>query len=168
LISTLAGDMAAVLSVLETLPSIDAGRLGLFGVSQANWYMPLVAETHPAVGFMAVLGGGVVSVGLNNHYEALTSYDPANIAIAEAALADFDGQHGFDPAPHVRELEVPMLYLLGSLDANGPPHVNAQAIRDMSDDGVPIEVVVYDGAGHLLEEQDFWRDVEPWLDEALR
>ncbi|MCG8650792.1 MAG: hypothetical protein MI861_13220, partial [Pirellulales bacterium] len=43
-IPLLAADMNAVLQQLLQMPEIDKDRIGLFGVSQANWYLPIVAE----------------------------------------------------------------------------------------------------------------------------
>ena len=60
------------LQQLLQMPDIDTDRVGLFGVSQATWYMPLVAESAAEVGFMIVLTGGVMPVGINIRYEILS------------------------------------------------------------------------------------------------
>ena len=49
-IPLLAADMNAVLQQLLQMPEIDTDRVGLFGVSQATWYMTLVAESAAEVG----------------------------------------------------------------------------------------------------------------------
>jgi len=40
----LAADMAAGVAFLRTRPEIDARRIGLAGVSQAGWIIPIAAE----------------------------------------------------------------------------------------------------------------------------
>jgi len=55
---TLAGDAAAAVRALAARPDIRAGRIGLWGISQAGWIMPLVANALPdQVAFMVVHAG---------------------------------------------------------------------------------------------------------------
>ena len=66
----LAGDMAAGVAFLRTRPEIDAKRIGLAGVSQAGWIMPLAArKAQPA--FMVLMVGPTVSVGLEGFYSRI-------------------------------------------------------------------------------------------------
>jgi len=109
-IPLLAADMDAVLLQLLQMPEIDTDRVGLFGVSQANWYMPLVAESAAEVGFMIVLTGGVMPVGINNRYEELIRIEGRGIEEAQQLLEGYSGELGFDPRPHLRALNIPMLY----------------------------------------------------------
>ncbi len=44
--------------VLTEYPSIDPDRIGLWGISQAGWVMPLAIEGSENVTFMIVVGGG--------------------------------------------------------------------------------------------------------------
>ena len=52
-IPLLASDMTTVLDQLLADPRIDPARIGLFGSSQANWYMPVVAKERPEVDFLS-------------------------------------------------------------------------------------------------------------------
>ena len=63
-IPLLAADMNTVLQQLLQMPEIDTDRVGLFGASQATWYMPLVAESAAEVGFMIVLTEALCLSGL--------------------------------------------------------------------------------------------------------
>jgi pimeloyl-ACP methyl ester carboxylesterase len=46
------------IDVLREHPSIDSDRIGLWGISQAGWIMPLAIESSEHVAFMIVVGGG--------------------------------------------------------------------------------------------------------------
>ena len=158
----LAADMNAVLQQLLQMPEIDTDRVGLFGVSQANWYMPLVAESAAEVGFMIVLTGGVMPVGINNRYEELIRIEGRGIEEAQQLLEGYSGELGFDPRPHLRALDIPMLYLLGEQDPNGPFRVNRDGIELLKQEGKDITFFSYAEGVHALEGIDFWPDVDQW------
>lgn len=56
----LAGDAVAAFEYLKTRDDIDARQIGLMGVSQAGWVMPLAANRAPGIAFLiSVSGAGV-------------------------------------------------------------------------------------------------------------
>ncbi len=56
----LAGDVVAAFEYLRSRPDIDATRVGLLGISQAGWVMPLAAVRAPQLAFLiSVSGAGV-------------------------------------------------------------------------------------------------------------
>ncbi|HWI16325.1 MAG TPA: alpha/beta hydrolase, partial [Vicinamibacterales bacterium] len=66
----LASDIAAGVAFLRTRPEINPQRIGLAGVSQAGWIVPLAAQrSQPA--FMLLLVGPAVSVGLEGFYSRI-------------------------------------------------------------------------------------------------
>jgi hypothetical protein len=50
--------LADGVAVLVEHPKIDPGRIGLWGISQAGWVMPLALELRKDVAFMIVVSGG--------------------------------------------------------------------------------------------------------------
>ncbi len=115
---------------------------------------------------MVVVTGGVLPVGMQNRYEELTRIDGLSQEEAEAVLGlldDFTGELGFNQIPILERLGIPMLYLRGGADPGGPRGANLAAMEDLVAAGVDLEVIVYEGAGHLLPEIDFWPDVAEWL-----
>ena len=54
-LALLADDMAAGVSFLGTRPEIDPRRIGLMGVSQAGWIIPLAARRAPSAAFMVLV-----------------------------------------------------------------------------------------------------------------
>ena len=61
MLGLLADDMAAGVAFLRTRPEIDPRRIGLMGVSQAGWIIPLAAQRAPNVAFMVLVVGPTVS-----------------------------------------------------------------------------------------------------------
>ncbi len=147
-------------------PEIDPQRIGLFGASQARWYMPVVAQTTPEVGFMVVITGGPTPVGFQNRFEELTRIQGLSPAEAEAQLgllSDFTDPLGFNPIPILESLDIPMLYLFGDADVGGPLQANLVVIDQLAAGGVDVGYKVYQGAGHALPGVDIWPDVANWL-----
>jgi len=163
----LASDMQAVLDLLLTDPRLDVNRLGLFGASQASWYMPIVADVRPAVRFMVVVTGGVLPVGMQNRYEELTRIDGLSQEQAETQLGlleDFTGESGFDVIPILERLGIPMLYLNGGADPLAPRGANIAAMEDLAAGGIDLEFIVYPEGEHSLPEIDFWPQLVDWLE----
>ena len=53
----LTGDVVAAFEYLQTRPDIDASQIGLLGVSQAGWIMPLAAVRAPDLAFLISISG---------------------------------------------------------------------------------------------------------------
>ena len=166
-IPLLAADMNAVLQQLLQTPEIDTDRVGLYGVSQATWYMPLVAESAAEIGFMIVLTGGVMPVGLNIRYEILSLHEGRGVEESQQLLEAYSGEPAFDPQPNLRALDIPMLYLLGEQDPNVPFRVNRGEIELLKDEGKDITLVTYANGVHALDGIDFWPDVAQWLSSEM-
>lgn len=161
-IPLLAADMNAVLRQLLQMPEIDADMVGLFGVSQATWYVPLVAESAAEIRFIVVLTGGVMPVWNNIRYEILSIHEGHGVEESQQLLEAYSGELGFDPRPNLRPLDIPMLYLLGEQDPNVPFRVNRDEIELLKDDGKDITLVTYANGFHGLDGIDFWPNVAQW------
>lgn len=163
----LAGDMLAVAREAATLPRVDGSRLALFGASQANWYLPLVAAELSSVRWMVILTGGLLPVGPKNEWERLVFVEGRD-PFAQATLDEWSlyaGPIGFDQRPVLRSLDLPMLYLLGERDPGVPltPMLGeADALRG---DGVNLTVETFPDGVHLLDGIDFWDVLSAWLGE---
>ena len=57
----LAGDVAAAFLYLKTRRDIDAADIGLMGISQAGWIMPLAANREAGIAFLISISGAGVS-----------------------------------------------------------------------------------------------------------
>ena len=94
----LSSDIAAGVEFLRSRPEIDRNRIGLAGVSQAGWIVPLAARKSNAA-FMLVIVGPTVSYGLENFYSNIVEVTNAPVEEGYRQLPSFNGVHGFDPKP---------------------------------------------------------------------
>jgi pimeloyl-ACP methyl ester carboxylesterase len=158
----LAGDMAAGVRFLRSQPRVDARRVGLIGISQAGWIMP-IAAAQSAPAFMILLSGPTVSVGEEMYYSRFAEHGDTPVDEASARLAEFSGPRGFDPRAVLESLEVPALWLLGAADRSIPIPQTVRILDELIANRRPFVRVVYPGAGHDLRGADFWKDIDSWL-----
>jgi len=160
----LANDVVAAFEYLKTRSDIDSGQIGLLGVSQAGWIMPLAAVRAKGMAFLISISGAGVpaaeTVVDHARNEMTASGMPAQTVEQIVGLmklqyefvrtgqgwdeylatrqrlgaqrspdlfpATPDHPHWqeirrsylYDPAPTLRQLEVPTLALFGELDNN--------------------------------------------------
>src|ERR1700736_1088073 len=69
----LAGDAAAAIAYLRKLPQVDPNRVGVWGVSQAGWIIPLLSARLSDLAFAIVLTGG----GATPREVEMSSYEHA-------------------------------------------------------------------------------------------
>jgi len=99
----LADDLSTVIEEILKLPEVDTDRVGLYGVSQASWYMPLVMANEPELDFAVYQSAGAIPIGIHMIFEALSihqglPFDEATRQFEEIA-EDYDGPLGFDQRP---------------------------------------------------------------------
>lgn len=162
----LAGDMAAGVAFLRTRSEIDPKRIGLAGVSQAGWIMPLAAEkARPA--FMVLMVGPTVSVGVEGFYSRIVEDTNAPVEEGYRQLSSFNGFHGFDPKPVLEALNVPGLWLLGGEDRSIPTPATVEILDRLIASGKPYAHVVFPGFGHNLFGAPYWPEIDKWLSKIL-
>jgi uncharacterized protein len=169
----LAGDVVAAFQYLKTRNDIDSGQVGLLGVSQAGWIMPLAAARAKDFAFLiSISGAGVpaaeTTIDHAQHEMAAGGMKPQAVeqiaglmklqyqfartgegwdqyvATREKLGAQrspdvFPGTpdhpywqfirrlYFYDPAPTLRQLQVPTLALFGELDNNIMAEKNSAA-----------------------------------------
>ena len=162
----LSSDMAAGVAFLRTRPEIDAKRIGLAGVSQAGWIMPLAAQkARPA--FMVLMVGPTVSVGIEGFYSRIVEDTTAPVEEGYRQLPSFTGFHGFDPRPVLEALNVPGLWLLGGEDRSIPTPATVAILDHLIASGKPYAHVVFPGFGHNLFGAPYWPEIDRWLAKTL-
>ncbi|MCC6144363.1 MAG: alpha/beta fold hydrolase [Candidatus Hydrogenedentes bacterium] len=165
----LAKDVLAGVTFLKARGDVDPQRIGLLGVSQAGWIMPLAASRSADVSFIVSISGPAVSCGMEDWYSQLTgeyraypeSHAPTPFADGELSddeierrLDEYDGPQGYDPIPLLSTLQVPTLWVLGGRDRSVPTSRSVANLKQLIADGAPFEVKVYPGGDHLLLQRD--------------
>ena len=162
----LASDIAAGVAFLRTRSEIDPKRIGLAGVSQAGWIVPIAAaKSQPA--FMVLLVGPTVSVGIENFYSRIVEHGSAGVEEGYRQLPSFAGFHGFDPKPVLESLSVPGLWLLGGDDRSIPTPATVAILDQLIASGKPYAHVVFPGFDHNLSGAPIWPEIDRWLAKRL-
>lgn len=122
-LKVLARDAEREVRFLSALPQVDPQRVGLWGDSQAGWVVPLAAAREPAVRWAILNSGPTVTVGESDYWGQLageSELPPGGTRAAMLAEVRAAGPSGFDPAPALRALAIPVLWMYGSDDRNVP------------------------------------------------
>ncbi len=155
----LASDVLAIASYLAAEPAVDPDRIGLLGVSQAGWIMPLAAARSNVTAFIVSISGTASTVGVSDHYDRIAE-DTATGRIAEE-LASFEGVHGYDPVPTLESLDVPALWIYGARDLSNPTANDVQILeRIRTELGKDFTIEVFENANHGLTDVDTGRPVD--------
>ncbi|WP_417456361.1 alpha/beta hydrolase family protein [Kordiimonas sp.] len=118
----LASDVEFAVRWIAAQPDIDTSRIGLFGGSQAGWIMPLAASHEPLVSFI-IIGEGVPLTAYEEDFhgditgEGEWLGDKINEADQALRAMTLPEDPGFDPAPVLKALELPTLWIFGLRDA---------------------------------------------------
>jgi len=158
----LSSDIAAGVEFLRSRTEIDRNRIGLAGVSQAGWIVPLAAQKSNAA-FMVLLVGPTVSYGIEIFYSSIVEVTNAPVEEGYKALPSFNGVHGFDPKPILASISVPGLWLLGGEDRSIPTPATVTILDELIASGKPYTHVVYPGFGHNLDGAPTWSAIDQWL-----
>ena len=156
-IATLAGDAAAAARFLAVQQGIDKARVGLYGISQAGWIIPqAAARSNDVVSWALIESGPTVTQGESDNYAGLVG----STSIAEAEKqAHALGPSGYDPAPWIRRLTTPVLWLYGGRDRNQPAGTSMEILRGLSA-GRDFVTVLFPSASHsLFDEKGFPPDL---------
>jgi len=151
----LTADAVGAVEAARSFAGIDPAQVGFTGASQAGWIAPQAAVNSRHVAFIALASPGVLRYSIVHEYERFTGGEesgrprPSEEEIAKK-LASVKPS-GYDPAPALRKLKAPALWLFGGADRNVPPRQSAAALRQMKAKlHKNWTIIVYPGAGHGL------------------
>jgi hypothetical protein len=163
-----ARDALAGIDRLAATPGVDPARVGLVGVSQGGWVLPLAASLSDKVRFIVLSSGSATVLDDTMRYENECNLLDAGVPrwllglVAPAIAAQIRRNHGpfwklngrFDPLPFWLRLKVPALVLNGARDRNLPVRRSLAVIEEVRrrNPGADIAVKVFAGSGHGLEE----------------
>jgi pimeloyl-ACP methyl ester carboxylesterase len=150
----LADDVLAAVGALRSRDDIDHDRIGLLGLSQGGWIIPVAATNSDEVSFAIVLSGPAVSLGEEGLYSELTGdvgctptgNPPALVSklVAEAKPSEFD------PRPLLERLDIPVLWLYGANDMSQPVEKDLTVLEPLKRRGKDFAIAVFPEADHAL------------------
>jgi uncharacterized protein len=161
----LATDTVAAIDYLRSQDRVSISRIGLIGFSQGGRIAPIVAAEMRELDFVINIVGGAVPAHQALVYEEMhnlrefgvlpgfahvLAYPAAWSLIYVRQNEHWSAVGDFDPLPFWREVVAPSLVLYGAEDTNVNTHRSSARLRSL---GKPnIDVKVYDGSGHALED----------------
>jgi uncharacterized protein len=154
----LAGDASAAVKELIHRISSPQTPVGLVGVSQAGWIIPVAATRTPEVRFMILWSGPLVTTLEQLRFQFLTQakadfWDHHTEAEARQHVGSDADRYSFiatDPVDSLRTLSIPGLWLYGSRDVSVPVGMSIERLEALTASGKPFKYVIFPGSGHEL------------------
>jgi hypothetical protein len=149
-INTLAGDAAAAARFVAAQAGIDRSRVGFYGLSQGGWIIPQAAvRAGGVVSWALIQSGPTVTQGESDTYAGLVT--STTIPEAERRAREL-GPSGYDPAPWISRLTIPVLWLYAGHDFAQPTGTSMEILRGLSA-GHDFTTVLFPDAPHPLFDQ---------------
>lgn len=167
----LAGDASAAVEELRHEISSPSTPVGLLGVSQAGWIIPLAAVRTPEVKFMILWSGPLVTTLEQLRFQHLTDgkadfWDHHSEAeVREHVRSDPDRYMlvDTDPVDSLRKLSIPGLWLYGDRDVYVPVQLSIERLKALAASGKPFEYRLFPGFGHDLSSDESLSVSTDWL-----
>lgn len=185
MLNTLAVDVASGIRYAATRADVDTMRIGVFGVSQAGWVIPLVAPRAPRLAFAVIMSGPAVSTDEEEAFSRLSGEDkdhfgwkppPIPFDSINAVVAATRSGGGYVPETSLAAMTVPTLWVFGEWDNSIPVKKSVEALEALAKAGNRFTIRVFPGGQHGLfvmrgpqkrllpyYPPDLWPGVFSWL-----
>lgn len=153
----LADDALAGLRHLQKHKALKDAQIGLAGISQAGWIVPLAAEKAKALDFMIIWSGPVCKVSEEDIYSRYTAdKDMSRVPPYQEALSARKSKYiwpsflGKDssPADSLKTLNTPGLWIFGEQDGSVPVDLSIERLSSLIEQGHDYQYVLFSGLGH--------------------
>ena len=152
----LAADASAATTALSAHLRANHGPIGLMGGSQAGWVIPLAANKNPAVCFMVLFSGPVVTAREQLRFQFFTQgnrdfWATHTEAEAREHLHNDPDRYQFadtDVRDALATLSIPGLWLFGGKDIQAPVSLSIEHLDALKAQGKPYEHQLFPELGH--------------------
>lgn len=152
----LATDASAALTDLVARLPTRHGPVGLLGGSQAGWVIPLAAQQNPAVRFLVLFSGPVMTVREQLRFQFYTAGDTHfwqthTQTDARAHLRHDPDRYEFadtDARAILATLPIPGLWLFGGQDIQAPVHESMANLDTLRAQGKAYQYHLFPALGH--------------------
>ncbi|MER5424557.1 alpha/beta hydrolase family protein [Streptosporangium roseum] len=152
----LADDALRVLGRLRTRADVDPARIGLWGVSEGSWVVPIAAAKSDAVGFTVLVSAPNVSPmrqvtwAMGEQLDRLHAPSGVRELVTRAMSAVHMNFLRYDGLPALRGIRQPVLALYGTRDPSIPFVESSRALtRALAEGGNADYTIRYlEGADH--------------------
>lgn len=163
-LTLLAQDAQAALNVLSNNSKTRSLPLGLTGISQAGWIVPIAAANAKDTDFIVLWSGPVTKVSEEDIFSKYTAdLDSDRVPSYEEALAartrpyiwpTFLGKDT-DPKNSLAKLKIPGLWIFGLNDGSVPVDLSINRLSTLIYSGYQYEYVLFSGSGHNNMDETF-------------
>ncbi|MFI5912103.1 alpha/beta hydrolase family protein [Dactylosporangium sp. NPDC051541] len=162
--SLLADDVIAAAQTLRRQPGVQPDTVGLWGISEGGWVMPIAASRSKDIAFLVLASAPGLSplrVQNWNMRNKLAAAGVTSGALTDtlsnrfyrlAADAGLFAEAGHDPRPPLSAVTQPVLAVYGTADTQVPPAESAAVLRETVRS--PLSVRFVADAGHTLRVLD--------------
>lgn len=175
-IRLLTADALAAFEVISEHPITKDLPLGLSGISQAGWIVPLAAKENDAVDFIVLWSAPVVKVSEEDIFSKYTkdldnqiipSYQEALTARKQKYVwPKFLGEDT-NPSKSLLSLKIPGLWIFGRKDGSVPVDLSLERLERLINSGHQFEHVVFSASGHNNMDETFTTATE-WIKRQFR
>lgn len=175
-IRLLTADALAAFDVISEHPITKDLPLGLSGISQAGWIVPLAAKENDAVDFIVLWSAPVVKVSEEDIFSKYTkdldnqiipSYQEALTARKQKYVwPKFLGEDT-NPSKSLLSLKIPGLWIFGRKDGSVPVDLSLERLERLINSGHQFEHVVFSASGHNNMDETFTTATE-WIKRQFR
>ena len=152
----LAADASAATTALSAHLQANRGPIGLVGGSQAGWVIPLAANKNPAVGFMVLFSGPVVTAREQLRFQFFTQgnrdfWATHTESEARERLHNDPDRYQFadtDVRDALATLSIPGLWIFGGKDIQTPVGLSIERLNALKVQGKPYEYQLFPALGH--------------------
>lgn len=161
--SLLADDVVAAVGVLRSRPGVNPAAVGLWGISEGGWVMPLAAGRSPDIAFLVLASAPAQSPVRVQNWNMRNKLAAAGVTgaltdtlstrlyrLANDAGMFAEADH--DPRPALSAIRQPVLAVYGTADTQVPPAESAAVLRETVT--APLTVRFLADAGHTLRVLD--------------
>lgn len=148
-IEQLGRDATAGLEFMRLHSQIDPEHVGLMGFSQGGWVNPSAAANSQNIDFIINVVGPVCTVGEEIYYSNLTT-GGTSVENANSEVANFNGQHGYNPVPDLETIDIPGLWVLGGQDKSIPTQVTIDRLNILIEDGKQFDIDLKPNGNHFF------------------
>jgi len=161
----LATDTLAAIDFMKSQEIVEVSSLGIIGMSQGGIIAPIVASQSSDLDFAIDMVGSSIAMHKQLLYEFnfemretgflpgisnLFSYPSTFVFEKVTGKEWWDAVGDFDPLPHWRKVNTPVLVLLGSDDHNVDSVESKALLEALGKDNIMVNM--YEGSGHAIQD----------------
>ena len=171
----LAEDAIAAMKELSRRVASPRTPLGLIGMSQAGWIIPIAAASSPDVKFMVIWSGPMVTTLEQLRFQFFTEgredfWETNTEARVREHVRSAPDRYQFsptDPVASLQRLSIPGLWLYGKRDLNVPTSLSIERLELLASTGKRFEHIQFPDAGHQLPFEAALSATIEWLQRGV-